>query len=300
MKHLAIVFTFSVAFLLFGCGGVHGPAPVSTSTPPTATPPTAPPSGTSATPNVVGDWQFSTASTVPGRPPLTFAGNISQTNSAVGGALHVDGSSCFNPLTPNGLSGTVSANDTSLTFTTLDGQAVTLTGSFTRPTFFYGTVVSDTFTGTYKIDGGCAAGDQGTVTGNYIDSIARQSDPTQLSGTFTSSSAQQKFHVTGNIVQNDSASAEGSFAITGNATFDTPCLGVGAIPAGTYPSGSFILGTSVGLEFDTGNGTLTFLGKLNPDRNTISGNYTVSDGTCNDSGTAVLSASSAGIGAWDY
>ena len=101
-------------------------------------------------------------------------------------------------------------------------------------------------------------------------------------------------------MQNDSASAAGSFQFTGNATFDTACLGMGAITAGTYPSGSFILGTSVSLEFDTGNGTLTFLGNLNPDRTNISGNYTVSGGTCNDSGTAVLIASSAGLGYWDY
>jgi len=292
MKHLASVFALSAAVLLFGCGGVPGPAPIIT------TPSTTP--VTPSIPNFSGNWLFSTTSTIAGKPPLTFAGNISQTNSAVSGALHVDGSNCFNQLTPDGLTGTVTANGTSLTFTTLDGQVVTLTGSFTNPTFFYGTVVYDTFTGTYRIDGGCAAGDLGTVTGNYIDSIARQSDPTQLSGTFTNSSAQQIFHVTANIVQSASASAAGSFDITGNATFDTPCLGVGAITAGTYPSGSFILGTSVGLEFDTGNGTLTFLGKLNPDRNNISGNYTISGGTCNDSGTAVLSASSAGLGYWDY
>lgn len=295
MKHLATVFALSATVLLLGCAGVPRASMISTPTSPTAQPPVTP-----VPPNVVGDWQFSAASTVMGNPPLTFAGNISQAPSAVSGALHVDGSNCFNRLTPNGLTGTVTAGVTSLTFTTLDGQVVTLTGSFFDPNYYYGTVVYDTFTGTYTIDGSCAAGDRGTVTGNYIDSIARQSDPTQLSGTFASSSAQQIFHVTANIVQNDSASAAGSFEFTGNATFDTPCLGMGAITAGTYPSGSFILGTSVGLEFDTGSGTLTFLGKLNPDRNNISGNYTVSGGACNDSGTAVLSASSAGLGYWDY
>jgi hypothetical protein len=292
MKHLARIFALSAAVLLSGCGGAPGPAPIITT--PSTTPVTPP------IPNVVGNWVFSTASTIPGKPPLTFAGNISQTNSAVSGALHVDGSNCFNQVTTMGLTGTVTANATSLSFMTLDGQVVTLTGSFTNPTDYYGTVVYDTFNGTFRVDGGCAAGDLGTVTGNYIDSIARQSDPTQLSGTFTNSSAQQIFHVTANIVQNASASAAGSFNITGNATFDTPCLGVGAITAGTYPFGSFILGTSVGLEFDTGNGTLTFLGKLNPDRSNISGNYIVSGGTCNDSGTAVLIASSAGLGYWDY
>lgn len=293
MKRSAIVFALSAAVLLSGCEGMPGPASTSTSAP-TPTP------ATPATVNVVGNWQFSTASTVPGMPPLTFAGNINQSVSAVSGALHVDGSNCFDQRTPNGLTGTVTASDSTLTFTTIDGQVVTLTGSFNTPAYFYGTVVYATFTGTYQINGGCAAGDRGTVTGNYIDSIARQSDPTQLSGTFTSSSAQQIFHVTANIVQNDGASAAGSFEFTGNATFDTPCLSMAAITAGTYPSGSFILGTSVSLEFDTGNGTLTFLGNLNPDRNNISGNYTVSGSTCNDSGTAVLSASSAGIGYWDY
>jgi hypothetical protein len=299
MKRLATVFALSAAVLLFGCGGVPPASMIPAPTPP-ATPTPVTPATPDVVPNVIGNWQFSTASTVPGRPPLTFAGNISQTNSAVSGALHVDGSNCFNQLTPNGLTGTVTASNSSLTFTTVDGQVVTLAGSFDHPAFYYGTVVYDTFTGTYSIDGGCAGGDRGTVTGNYIDSIARQSDPTQLSGTLTNSSGQQIFHVTANIVQNDSASAAGSFEFTGNATFDTPCLGTAAITAGTYPSGSFILGTSVSLEFDTGNGTLTFLGNLNPDRTNISGNYTVSGSTCNDSGTAVLRASSAGLGYWDY
>jgi hypothetical protein len=121
-----------------------------------------------------------------------------------------------------------------------------------------------------------------------------------LSGTFTNGSAQQIFHATGNIVQNSSVSGAGSFEFTGNATLDTPCLGAGTIMAGTYPSGGFILGAAVRLEFDTANGTLTFLGTLSPDRNNITGNYTVSGGTCNESGTAVLSLSSAGLGYWDY
>jgi hypothetical protein len=78
------------------------------------------------------------------------------------------------------------------------------------------------------------------------------------------------------------------------------CLGAGTIAAGTYPAGSFILGKSVSLEFDTSNGILTFLGTLSPDTSQIGGNYSVSDGICNTGGTAVLSTSSAGLGAWDY
>ena len=52
----------------------------------------------------------------------------------------------------------------------------------------------------------------------------------------------------------------------------------------------------VGLEFDTSNGTLTFLETLSPDRSEIDGTYSISGGTCTDNGTAVLRVTSP----WDY
>jgi hypothetical protein len=296
MKRLASILAIFAGVLLWGCA--ESPAPIqktSASTPPTTTSPVTRPA-----PNIAGNWQF-TATSSTGANPFSIAGGISQADTTAGGALHIDNSSCFDRLITRSLAGTVSPDTTaSLTATGSDGQVVILTGNFKNPTYFYGTVVYATFAGTYTVDGGCAAGDHGTVEGSYVDNIGRQSDPTQLSGTFTNGSAQQIFHATGNIVQNGSVSGAGSFEFTGNATLDTPCLGAGTITAGTYPSGSFILGTAVRLEFDTANGTLTFLGTLNPDRNNITGNYTVSGGTCNESGTAVLSLSSAGLGYWDY
>jgi hypothetical protein len=91
--------------------------------------------------------------------------------------------------------------------------------------------------------------------------------------------------------------AEGSLGITGTSTFNTPCFSAGTIQPGTFPSGSFILGMSVGLEAQTSNGVLTFLGTLNQDGSgEMSGSYTVSGGGCDDSGTAVLHVA----GAWDY
>ena len=133
MKRLATVFALSVTVLLSGCSGVPGPAPTSTLSttqppvvpPPTPTPvpPPAPPRVPPPTPNpvpppvpdITGNWQFTAASTVLGKPPFTFAGSISQAGSSVSGALHVDGSTCFNRLTTMGLTGTVTADNTSLT-----------------------------------------------------------------------------------------------------------------------------------------------------------------------------------------
>jgi hypothetical protein len=204
----------------------------------------------------------------------------------VGGALHVTGSNCVDPLTAMSLTGTVNPDSASITATGTDGQVVTFAGTFS------GYAPGPTFTGTYTIKGSCATSERGAVTGVWIPGISDL-----YSGTFASST-QKTFTVLSYITQNASASPQGSFDLSGTASFDTPCFAAGTIKPGEIPSGSFVLGTSVTLEFDTGNGTLTFVGALNGNENdsNIVGNYTISGGTCNDSGTAVLMVESV----WDY
>ncbi len=277
MRHLATVFALSAAVLLFGCGGVPRPAPTSTFTSSTPPPPVTPP----PIPNVASNWQFSAVSNVTGNPPLTFAGSISQTGSVATAALHVDGSTCFDQLTTMGLTGTVTADSTSLTSTAVNGQVVTFTGQLTN----------STFTGTYSVNGGCAAGDKGSVTG-FAVYIA---DADSWDGTFISS-AQTKFNVTGNFAQSTTASPEGSFGITGTATFDTPCFSAATLSPGSFPSGSFILGTLMSFEIMTNNGTVTFIGTVDPVSATMSGTYNVSGGTCDQTGTAFVALT----GQWDY
>ena len=276
MNHLATVFALSAVVLLFGCGGVPAPAPMTS--PPTS--PTTPSPGALPVPNIAGNWQFSATSAVPGRPQLTFTGGISQAISPFNAALHVGGSNCFNQLTTMSFTGAVTADSATLTSTVIDGQVVTFTGNFTNTTF----------TGTYSINGGCDDGDQGSVTGNTI-SFA---DGDAWSGTFTSST-QTKFSVGGDFDQSTNVDSAGSFGIAGTATFDTPCFSASTLTPGSFPSGSFIMGTLVSLEIKTNNGTLTFAGTLDP-AGSISGTYTVSGGTCDQTGTAYLVLT----GQWDY
>jgi len=286
MKGSAAIFALTATVLLCGCGGVPGSTPaVSTSTSSGTAPP---PPATPPAPNVAGNWQFSAVSAAPGTPSFSFGGSISQTDSAATTALHVDGSKCFNRLTTLGLTGTVAADTTSLTSTAIEGQVVTFTGTFASNAG-NATFNIATFIGTYSITGGCASGDHGTITGLSIPYIANL-----LSGTFTNS-AQQTFSVTGDIAQSAGPSSVGSSEISGTVAFDTPCLDAAMIKPGAFPSGSFILGTSVAFEFDTSATTLTFLGTLSQDRSQISGSYSVS-GRCNDTGTAVLRVTSP----WDY
>ena len=122
-------------------------------------------------------------------------------------ALHVSAPNCFNRLITIGLAGPVTADNTSLTFTAIDGQLVPFTDNSTNATF----------TGTYSINGGCAAGDRGRVTGINIPYIADQ-----LNGTFTSS-AQGTFNLAGNIAQRAARAVKLVFEITGTVTFDMPC-----------------------------------------------------------------------------
>jgi hypothetical protein len=154
-----------------------------------------------------------------------------------------------------------------------------------------GNFADTTFNGTYKINGGCAAGEQGSLSGVNISNIGKN-----LSGSFINF-AQKTFNVVGEIAQSDSASSDGSFPITGTGNFDTPCFSTGNIQPGTLSAGSFILGESVALEVETSKSILTFIGTLSQSGSgAVIGNYTVSGGGCDDSGTAVLQVA----GQWDY
>jgi len=269
----------SLVVLLSGCGGGKPPDPTFGRTPT--------PSPTPTGQNSVSNWQFSTTSTVTGMPSLTIAGSINLSESSVSAALHVNGSSCFDQLTTIALTGSVTGRNISLSSTSVAGQIVTVTGIITNLAVTYS---AGQFTGTYSITCGCASGDQGNVTGIKIPYIANL-----LNGTFTDSGG-GTFSLSGDVAQDASASSAGSFGVSGQATLNTSCFGSGTIPAGTFPSGSFILGTSVALEIDTSNGRIMFVGIWDMKHGVISGNYTVSGGTCDQTGSAILVESSP----WDY
>jgi hypothetical protein len=175
-------------------------------------------------------------------------------------------------MTAMSMTGTVNIDTASLTATGMDRQVVTFTGNF----------INTTFTGTYSINGGCGDGDQGRVTGNNTSS------PTPMLGAAHSPiPTQTKFFVGGDFDQSASADSVGSFGIGGTATFGTPCFSAATLTPGSFPSGSLILGSLVSLEIRTNNGTVTLVGTVDP-TGSLCGTYTVSGGTCDQTGTAYL------------
>jgi hypothetical protein len=261
----------SVLVLLCGCGGGPGTSQLPSS------PPSGPPSGTPAQgQSISGNWQFSTTSTT-GMSPLTIAGGIDQSGSSVSGAVHVAAGSCFDRLTTIALTGTLTDSNISLTSTSVRGQVMTLTG----------TITNNTFTGTYSINGGCASGDQGSVTGYGVD----------LNGVWygeLTTAGGVDIHWGTDQLGQVGASSEGSFGLTGTFNFDGACFNSGKLTPGTYPTPSFILGTSVALNIPTDNGTIAFAGTAGPDEGgLIRGTYTVTGGSCESTGTGYLSP-------WEY
>jgi hypothetical protein len=236
--------------------------------------------GTSTSVKVAGNWHFDSTSTASGVSPVAIDGIINQSGTSLSGIVHVDGSNCLDWVTDVGLTGTVSGNHVSLTSTSVAGQSTTFSGS----------ISGDTFAGTYKVKGGCADGDQGNVIGIRLFPITNS-----FAGTFTPSEG-EIFDGASYVAQDKGAGSDGNLGLTGTVSFHSSCFTLGTLKSGKFPSGSFIVGTSTALEVETSNGTVTFRGRLDPASGKIAGDYTVSGGTCDQTGTALLIAANP----WDY
>jgi hypothetical protein len=149
MKFLVTFVAFGASVLFCGCGW-KGAMPV--------------PGSNAAMLHVAQNWEFTTMPSVTGRAPMTIVGRITQAGMGVSSAFHVEGTRCFNGLTTVSLTGRFDQGILSLTSAAVDGQVVTLNGSFDN----------EGFLGTYKIKGGCANGDEGIVVGTTTPSIANQ------------------------------------------------------------------------------------------------------------------------------
>jgi len=247
----------SVLVLLVGCGGKAALTPQT-------------PTGQNL--NMAGNWQVSTASTVSGGPPLAIGGSISQSGNSLSGLVHIDGSNCFDRSTTVGLAGTLTGTNATLTSGSTDGQVITITATTDAS--------ADNITGTYSISGGCSNGDRGSVTGFKLSHVGGAFDAV------LTSQQGANLDLTAEMTQ-DAPDPEGSFGISGTIS-GTSCVRSGTITPGAFPMNSYILGTAVSLEVATDNGTLTFSGTMDPSSGKISGTYTLSGGSCDQSGTGYL------------
>ena len=258
MKSMMKILRLSTLVLLFSCGGGEDPESGGGG------------GGGTQNANIAGNWQVNMASTISGISPMTLAGSITQSGSSVNGKVHVDGSNCFDRLTSIELTGTLTSRNLSLSSTSIDGQVLALTGRITSDPF------TASLSGSYTISGGCAHGDQGIVAGFKVRSIG---------GTLRAEFESKSEEIWGGtaILTQSSPSPEGSFGIDGTVDVSLRCFS-GTIISGTFPSPSFILGTSAALNINTDDGTLIFEGTISDDGAKILGFYNVVGGRCNGEG----------------
>ena len=232
--------------LITGCGG--GTMPTSQPNPPP--------------PNMSGAWNIGTesAATSPIIGIVVGSGTLTQKGNSVSGTLTLTGSPCAS--SGGSLTGTVTGTSLSLQLQEED-QFVSLTGT-ANPAF---TMASGTYTTPSE---GCLNGDFGTWHGVK----GPPPPPPQFSGIwmfFTSSAPTSPTTASVNLI--------GRLNLTGNSVSGTltltgsPCASSGSL-TGT------VTGTSLSLQLQEGDQSVSLTGTADPTFANASGAYTASSGGC--------------------
>ena len=255
MRHTFAVLSFLAVCSLAGCGGGGGgdTGPL----PPTL--------------NVAGNWELMSTSQVITGSQIELVAYLNNSGNNV--TAHVRTvSDCFTIDDLLSFTGAVNNGQITRTSAPVVGQTVTIQG----------TLSNSAVNGTYSISGGCADGDHGTISGFKVRSFSGT-----WSGNFVSSSSTTA-QVSTTVTQGGEEPAFlGVSRVTGDVTFsNSACFTSGTIPA----SAGFAFGVNFAAFVNTNDGgTVQFVGFSNDSGTQITGDYTVTGGTCDgDFGTGTL------------
>jgi hypothetical protein len=217
-----------------------------------------------------GNWSFVATSTVTSGQVSHIGGNLTVSGNNVSSTMHSD-LPCFDVSLPFTFSGTL--QNKQITFTSpanANNQVITLIATVTS---------ASTITGTYTVTagGGCLA-DQGNITAALVPSI---------SGTWTGpivGSGGPSVTLSMALTQASTASADGTFALTGNLTYANSSCSKSGTVSNSYLAGSMIVMNATTLEQDgVTQGSFTYYNVLlnNPATPTsMKGDYYVVVGYC--------------------
>jgi len=215
-------------------------------------------------PTLSGNWTVSATSNLTGATYL-LGGSITDSGATVTATLQAlpDESGCLPTGQPIPFTGSVTTSGAiSLTSAVVASQTISISGS---------TLGSGLITGTYRIAGGCAAGDSGT-----IEALVEPSFTGTYTGTMQPTSG-TSVDVSATIVQ-AGPNADGEFGVTGTVEFS----GSSCFTSGTITS-STVLGEYIQATMSTDKGgsvQITALGIAVPQVTEIEGAYQVTAGPC--------------------
>ena len=213
-----------------------------------------------------GNWSMT--ATPSAGATFYIGGNLTQSGTNLVGTMYVVNSLCYSSSQTVAFTGTVKGKNVTLTSASVGGEVITVTAT--------GTAAS--LTGTYSIAGGTTCnGDNGTLTATPVPSISAT-----WSGPITGSGGS---NVTLAIAftQAATASADGTFALTGNVTFTNSSCSLNGTVNGSFIAGPYLVvnGLTNEVSGNTGDFTYTFVFLDNPASPTnMKGDYHIVDGDC--------------------
>jgi hypothetical protein len=222
-----------------------------------------------------GNWSMT--ATKSGGSVFYIGGNLTQSGTNLAGTMYVVNSLCYSSSQTIAFTGTVKGNKVTLTSASVGGEVLSVTASGT----------AGSLTGTYGIAGGTNCnGQTGTIAANPVPSINGTWSGTIVDG---NGDPQAKFSIA--LTQAATASADGTFALTGNITYTgSTCSVSGTVPAGSASiAGTYITMQGDTIEFDGTAGTFFYypVSLNNPTSPTnMQGTYTQTSGVCTDPGNA--------------
>lgn len=240
----------SLVLVLTSCGGVTG---ASKSDPNSLTP---------------GNWSLTATSSDPSVGEFQIGGNLAPNAGTLSPTMYISNSLCFDVTQPVSFTGTVQDQQVTLTSATVSGQVLTVVATETSST---------ALNGTYTIAGGCGSEDHGTVAANLVPSI---------SGTWkgtVSGSGGSNVGLSIALTQASTASANGTYALTGNITYTGSTCSVSGTVNDAFIAGSSVLINGNTNETDGSDGSFAYDDVLldnsqNPKH--MTGTYLVDFGLC--------------------
>ena len=217
-----------------------------------------------------GNWSMT--ATKSGGSVFLIGGNLTQSGTSLAGKMYVVNSAlCYSPSQTVAFTGTVKGNKVTLTSASVGGEVLSITASGT----------AGSLTGTYGIAGGTSCkGQTGTIVANPVPSI---------SGTWKGpivDALGETVTVSMVLTQAATASADGTFALTGNLTYTgSTCSVTGTLQTNSFMAGTYIVAQGDTIEFGGGPGTFTYSPSFlnNPTSpNNMQGPYTQTFGNCID------------------
>jgi hypothetical protein len=215
-----------------------------------------------------GNWSLNLTSSNSAVGTFYVGGNIAQNSSTLSATMYVARSSCFDVSVPLTFTGTLSGQQVTLASSAVNGEVISITATVNT---------SSSLSGTYTVTGNSCAADSGTLAANVVPAISGTwSGPVVGSGGPSVTLALA-------LTQAGTASSDGTFALTGTATYTGSTCSVSGTVTGASVAGPYVIIGGTTVETDGSQGTFAFNNVLlNSSRQpaSMTGTYDVTFGNC--------------------